>query len=94
MHVTYFPNEEDFKIFTENHKLVAEGFSFKSEADAYIAKTTNKPIYDIYVVWNREFNWCHYGTYLGEKGLEQYKKEILFQDDGAKVKKIKSVLRE
>lgn len=94
LHATYFPMGDDWKIFNENHKLIAEGFNSKSEANEYIAKNSNEKLYDIYVIWNRSFNWSHYGTYLGEEGLEKYKKEILYQGDGARVKKVKSELRE
>lgn len=93
MHATYFPNGEDWKIFTDKSKLVAEGFNSKSAANEYIAEHTGEDLYDIYVVWNREFDWTHYSVYLGKEGLEEYKYSILFQGDGSRVKKVKAVKR-
>lgn len=94
MRPTYFPAEGEYKVFTEDFKLVAEGFNSKNEALEYIAEQTKEKIYDIYVMWNREYDWCHYGLHLGSKGLKEREREILFQGDGARVKKVKSILRE
>ena len=96
MHVTYFPEgaKSDYKVFSEDSKLIAEGFKSKGDAYEYIAKETNQNVYDIYVIWNREVSWAYYDSYLGDEGLEEYKNKVLYQGDGARVKKVKSILRE
>lgn len=38
MHATYFPQEGDYKIFSDNHKFIAEGFNSKEAANEFIAK--------------------------------------------------------
>lgn len=47
--------------------------------------------YTIELVWNREFNWCHYRN---DNDLENAKKsalEILYSGDGARVKEIRII---
>lgn len=92
LHVTFFPAEQMYSVWTEDHKLVKEWFHSRESADAWIAEQSGKILrYKVQLIWNRSFNWSNYtlkGDLSEAKTLAQ---TLVDLGDGACVRKVRII---
>lgn len=92
LHVTYFPMEQKYSVWTEDHKLVKEWFNTREEADSYIGKLQRKSFkYSVELMWNREFDFSHYRKTFDLESALKLAESLSNMGDGTSVKRIRII---